>query len=246
MINFSYRFGMDNTIYLLNTSTNVSDAEVAQMAAACAKQVAQHVAPAHFVLPAPVIFLPKSAEQPGTQARILSVQDTLDDPSALGFHTQDGSEHIWGVVGTKTLLDQGAKVLTGDYAVSTVVSHEVCELFMDPWCSMWADSGQGFSVSFEICDPVQADLYEIDGVAVSNFVTGPWFNPWAASSDTFDYLGKLSGPFTMDAGGYWVESQGGQQTQKFGRAVPEWVQRMKTSAHTRISKLADPGFPTAG
>lgn len=228
---------MDNTIYLVNKSTNVSDADVAAMAAACSKQLAQHVAPAHFVTAAPVLFLGKGAQPPVKQARIIAVQDTCDDPEALGYHTEDGTEHIWGVVGTKAVLDQGAKALTGPYSVSSVVSHEVCEMFMDPFCSGWFDSGQGWLVAYELCDPVQSDWYTIDGVAVSNFVTGPWFNPMAARTTKLDFMGKLTRPFSMSKGGYLVQMREGKVTQKFGAQMPEWLRELKAGSATRTQRL---------
>lgn len=228
---------MDNTIYVANRSTNVSDAEVQQMVAACAKQIAQHIAPAHFVLPAPVLFLPNDAPAPSTQARIITVQDECDDAQALGYHTEDGTSHIWGVTSTKPVMDQGAKALTGPYSVSTILSHEIGEMFMDPFCSIWADTGQGYSIAFEIGDPVQSDYYDIDGVSVSNFVTGPWFNPLGGPGERYDYLGKLTQPFEMSHGGYVVEMRNGETTQRFGREMPEWLREMKLQSETRTQRI---------
>jgi hypothetical protein len=229
---------MDNTIYVANRS-KVSDQDIAKATAAVAKQLAQHVAPAHFVTAAPVLFLPHGASGPSTQARIISVQDECDDPQALGYHTEDGSEHIWGVVGTKAVLDQGAKPTTGAYAVSTVLSHEVLEMFIDPFCSMWADSGQGWLAAYEVGDPVQSDYYPIDGVAVSNFITGPWFNPMAARGTKFDYMAKLRAPFSMSKGGYLVQMREGKTTQKFGEAMPEWLRKLKAQSKTRTQRLGN-------
>jgi hypothetical protein len=228
---------VDNTIYVTNRSSQVDDAEVQAMAAACAKQIAQHIAPLHFVLPVPVLYLAAGAPGPSTQARIITVQDTLDDPQALGYHTQDGSEHIWGVVGTKAAMRHGSQALTGRYAISTILSHEVAEMFMDPFCSMWADMGNGVAVAFEISDPVQSDTYDIDGVAVSNFVSGPWFNPMAARPDRFDYMNNLPGPFAMSSGGYWVQMEAGQTSQKFGADMPEWLREVKASRASRTQRI---------
>lgn len=228
---------MDNTIYVTNRSTQVTDAQVQAMTAACAKQIAQHVAPAHFVTAAPVLYLARHAPSPTTQARIITVQDTLDDAQALGYHTQDGTEHIWGVVGTSAAISQGAKALTGPYAISTILSHEVVEMFMDPFCSGWFDSGHGYLVAYEIGDPVQSDYYMIDGVAVSNFVCAPWFNPQAARTDQFDYMRRVPGPFRLSKGGYWVQMQGGKVTQKFGDEMPQWLRDVKTHDETRTQRL---------
>lgn len=227
---------MDNTIYVTNQSTDVSDNDVAAMVAACSKQIAQHVAPAHFVTAAPVLFLPKGAPSPTRQARIISLQNQLDDPQAAGYHTQDGSEHIWGVVGTEVALENGSKVLTGAMSISTILSHEICEMFMDPFCSLWADNGHGLLIAFEIGDPVQSDFYTIGQVAVSDFVTGPWFNPMAARSDKFDYMGRVKTPFTLSRGGYWVQAKEGKTTQKFGAEFPDWVRRMKEHDPTRTTR----------
>lgn len=247
---------MDNTIYVRNRSTLVTDADVQKMTAACGKQIAQHVAPAHFVSPAPVLYLDKKAPLPTTQARIIDVLDVCDDPQALGYHTEDGRDHIWGVVGTKAVLDQGAKPLTGDYAVSTILSHEVAEMFMDPFCSLWAQRDERTCIAFEVGDPVQSDWYLIDGVAVSNFVTGAYFNPMAASTDRFDYLGKLRAPFTLSRGGYWVQMKAGAQSQKMGRGgmgvdlvwdehAPAWLQMMKNGRYTRSARLHRGAFSAA-
>lgn len=228
---------MDSTIYVTNQSTQVSDADVATMTAACAKQIAWHVAPAHGVNTVPVRYLAKGATPPRAQARIITVMDTLDDPQALGYHTQDGSEHIWGVVGTKAAMDHGAKALTGPYAISTILSHEVAEMFIDPFCSGWFDDGSGTLIAYEVGDPVQSDLYLINGVAVSNFVTGAWFNSLAAKTDRFDWMGRLKAPFTMAPGGYWVQMQQGQVTQKFGDQMPTWLVEQKCSPQARTQRI---------
>lgn len=228
---------MDSTVYVVNHSTLVADRDVAAMTAAIAKQVAQHLAPAHLFTAPPVLFVPHTAAPPARQARIVAVQDVCDDPDALGYHTEDGAEHVWGVVGCKAVLDQGAKPLTGAYAVSTILSHEVLEMVVDPWCSGWFDSGAGWLAAYEVGDPVQSDWYPVDGVAVSNFVTAAWFNPMAAPSDRFDHLGKLRHPFTMSKGGYLVQMRGGRTTEKFGEDMPAWLREMKRQRVTRTQRL---------
>lgn len=233
---------MDLTIYVANRSTQVSDADARTMTAACGKQLAQHVAPAHGFTPIPVLYLERNAPLPTAQARIITVQDTLDDPQALGYHTEDtkgGGGHIWGVVGTRIAMQQGAKALTGPYSISSILSHEVIEMWADPFCSGWFDSGRGFLVAYELGDPVQSDYYNLDGVAVSNFVTAQWFNPMAPRGSQFDYLGKLKAPFTMSKGGYWVQTTAGRVTQKFGEQMPKWLREAKLRPNTRTSRIGN-------
>lgn len=227
---------MDQTIYVVNHSTQVSDTEVGRMAAAWTLQVAHHIAPAYGRIAVPVLFW-RGGKQLPTQARILTIQNTCDDPQALGYHTEDGSEHIYGVIGTEVPLANGATALTGAYSVSTIGSHEVGELLLDPFCSTTADSGNGFAVAYEIADPVQDGLYPINGVDVSNFVTPEWFNPQPAPGAKFDYLGALRSPFSLSKGGYWVQMREGQATQRFGEACPDWVQQMKSgNPFSRINR----------
>lgn len=232
---------MDQTIFIVNKSTQVTDADVATIATACSQQIATHVAPAHGLLPVPVTFLAKTATSP-KQARIITVMNDLDDPQALGYHTEDGAEHIWGVVGTSVAMKQGAKALTGPYSISSIVSHEVAEMFVDPFCSGWFDSGKGYLIAFEVGDPVENDSYLIGNVAVSNFVTGSWFNAMAAKTDQFDHMGHLKAPFTMSNGGYWVEMKAGKTKQRFGSEMPDWRKLAKKAQFSRANRRVTNSF----
>lgn len=225
----------DRTIYVVNASTLVSDADVVRMTAACAAQITRDVAPAHGMVPVPVVPLAKSAVKRGQ--RVVSVVDTLDEADALGWHTEDRGEHTYGVVGCKVVLDQGAKALTGPYSVSSVLSHEVVELFVDSTCALWADSGRGFLVAYEACDPVQSGCYDIAGVTVSDFVTADWFDPNNAA-DPVSFLKTIRKPFTLAKGGYWVQAIEGRTSQKFAEAFPDWLRAAKQHERTRTTRHA--------
>lgn len=235
----------DQSIYVRNQSTQVSDADVKTMSLACSKQIALHVAPAYGMLPVQVTFLAKGAPAPSKSARVITVMDTLDDPQALGYHTIDGSEHIWGVVGTKVAMAQGAKALTGPYSISSILSHEVAEMFIDPSCGGYFDNGHGLLIAYEVGDPVENDSYLIDNVSVSNFVTAAWFDSQAAKTDQFDHMGKLKAPFTMSKGGYWVQSKAGKTTEKFGEAMPGWRRLAKKAAFSRSHRRVREPVSTA-
>jgi hypothetical protein len=226
---------VDNTIYVANQSTQVTDSQVQSMAVACSKQLAIHVAPAHRMLTVPVTFLARGTVLP-TAARVITVMDTLDDPQALGYHTESPGERIWGVVGTAAAMKQGAKALTGPYSISSILSHEAIELFADARINLWADTGRGTQIAVELCDPVENDSYLIDGIAVSNFVGPAWFDHLAAKGDAFDYLGKLTKPFSMSKAGYWVEMKAGKVTQRFGYEMLEWRRLQKMSEFSRAGR----------
>ena len=154
----------------------------------------------------------------------------------LGFHTEDQGGRLWGVVAAKPELDNGAKVTTGDWSVSSVLSHEVLEMFVDPNCNLWANDGQGSAYSFEVCDPVEAPSYTVKGVSMSNFVTPSWFDPLAAATAQFDKLGQLHAPFSILKGGYVVYESAGKEQQKFGDEFPDWRKQMKTGPLARTRR----------
>lgn len=127
--------------------------------------------------------------------RVMTVQDVLDDPGALGYHDDES-----GVILARILADNGAD--SG--------SHECCEESADPDCDLWVPMGNGNEIAREVCDPVEGDNYmqtaEIGGdtreIPVSNYVLPSYFD--ANGKAPFDRMGKLSAPFTMDAGGYQI------------------------------------------
>ena len=215
-------------IAILNQSTLVTDADAQTMTQAVATQVRLDAAPLWDRAPAAVVFYTDASAVPATAHGIALVDTIQNQPQGvLGFHTEDQGGKLWGVVAAKPELDNGAKVLTGDWSVSSVLSHEVLEMFVDPNCNLWADDGKGSAYSFEACDPVEAPSYTVRGVSVSNFVTPSWFDPLAPATAQFDKLGQLSTPFSILKGGYVVYESAGKEQQKFGNDFPGWRKYMK-------------------
>lgn len=219
-------------IAIVARATLVSTDDVGRMVDACAKQVRLHFAPSWSRLPAtPRLFFSASDVPQGVP--MILVVDDCDDPDALGYHTEDAQGHISGIVGCRPVLANGGTVLTGPLAVSSVLSHEVLETHVDPFVDVWVDTLDGaHSFAFEVCDPVQSDAYDIDGVSVSDFVL-PAFFDGAAPGSKFDWLGRLSRPFTIAAGGYAVVRSivNGRITQMGAR--PAWKRGSSMSRSTR-------------
>ena len=189
------------TIQILNKSTLVGQRELERMVAAVAMQVQQHFAPSWSRLPAPVTLV----TQPDPHQPMLVVVDDSDDPEALGYHTEAQGGLISGIVAAKPVLDARGSLFDGPMSISCVLSHEVLETHNDPFCDVWVDAPDGRrSWAFEMCDPVQDDSYVLDGVSVSNFVLGAFFDDMPAVGAKFDWLGRLSGPFSISDGGYAV------------------------------------------
>src|SRR3984957_2157187 len=221
-------------IAIVNQSTLVSDQDAATMTQAIAAQVRLDVAPLWDRAPAAVIFYTDPKNVP-VAAHGIALVDTIKDQPAgvLGYHTEDPGGKLWGVVAAKPELDNGGKATTGDWSVSSVLSHEVLEMYIDPNCNLWSNNGKGAVYSFEVCDPVEAPTYDVAGVSVSNFVPPAWFDPLAPSTAQFDKLGLLHGQFSLLKGGYLVYGSAGKEHQKQGDAFPEWRTAMKAGPKAR-------------
>jgi hypothetical protein len=218
-------------IAVLNQSTKVTDADALTMTKAIATQVRLDAAPIWDKTPATVVFYAAKdtkslqAEVPSQAHGITIVDDIPDAPQGvLGYHTEDQGGKIWGIVAANPSLENGAQVLTGDWSVSSILSHEILEMFVDPNCNLWASNGNRRVYSVEVCDPVEAPTYEVNGVSVSNFITPAWFDPLAADNEkkAFDKLGLLKKPFTLLKGGYLVYSSSGKEQQEEGAEMPTW------------------------
>jgi len=224
---------------LRRETDKLTDAEVQRIADACDVQVHYHLAPVWITLRRKVRVVAQHSKVPAGD-HLLRLVDYSDVSDALGYHFEDEGDVVTGVVGVGTILDAGASVLSGQYAVSTVISHEVCEMVVNPWVSGWLDTGRGWLVATEVSDPVQSDYYEINGVAVSNFVTPDFFSPVVSAGDRFDYLGVLSAPFQIADGGYVLNYEDGQINTYYGAVrPPDWLMRMKErneAARTRRLK----------
>jgi hypothetical protein len=219
-------------IAILNQSsgvTGVTDADVATMTAAIATQIQVDVAPAWDRAPATVTFYNNASAVPAGAYGVAIVNTIQDQPQGvLGYHAED-----WGLVATQPEFANGAQVLTGDWSVSSTLSHEVLEMFVDPNCNLWANNGQGSVYSLEVCDPVEAPTYTVNGVSVSNFVTPSWFDPLAPATAQFDKLGQVTAPFTIAAGGYMTYAKAGNEQQQWGSKYPGWRKAMKSGPMAR-------------
>jgi hypothetical protein len=220
-------------IAVLNQSTRVSDDEAAEMTQAVAYQLRYHTAPAWDRNPGAVVFYKDAASVPVDAHGVTLVDAIPNEPAGvLGYHTEN-SKGIWGIVAASPSLDAGASVLTGDWSVSSILSHEVQEMFGDPNCNLWGASGR-YDYCVELCDPVEAPTYAVNGVSVSNFLLPAWFD--AQGKGPFDYLGLLKKPFSLLKGGYMVYATEERDRQKFGDNFPEWRREMKQAEYTRTQR----------
>lgn len=159
------------------------------------------------------------------------VTDHYSQDGVLGFHDIDtrGKPVIEVFAGPS--IESGSTWTSGPYPVSGTLSHEVLELLGDVTANMWAFDDRLKQWAYEACDPVEADSYTVRGVPVSNFVTPDFFNP-SLRGGHYDFMGKLTKPFSLSHGGYAIvanlSGEGTIQAEYvFDEAMPEWRRESK-------------------
>jgi hypothetical protein len=215
---------------IVNKSTLISDADVKLMVGAIAHQVRYHAGPQWGVHALPVVFSVDASTAPvGSYA--IAILDDPDSSGALGWHTEDPGDVVYGEVFARPVLQNGGNALTKPFSVASVLSHEVLETLVDPHCNLWADDLRGTSYALEVGDPVESDSYAVGyggvQVMVSNFVTPHWFDPQAKAGERFDWMKHCTRPFQMTSGGYVVVMSNGVVTERYGRTFPEYRKDIK-------------------
>lgn len=161
-------------ISVLNQSARIDDIDAMKMVLAIAKQFARDVAPVWGMVPSIEFVQRGGSPTPG--ACRCWLLDTPDVPNALGYHDEDAAGPFIKVF-TQPIVDDGGTILGAGASVASVLSHEVLELTGDSAANIWVDGPNGNDYARELCDAVQGDSYELDGVWVSNFVYPDFFDP---------------------------------------------------------------------
>lgn len=223
-------------IAVINEGSRVSNVEVQRMCKAVEKQLRLHVAPAWNQKAPSVKFYTTKTRVPG-YAWVVNIVDSPNVAGALGYHSEDNNL-IDAFIFCNPILDNGGAVFDASNpagaSVSSVLSHELCEMFMDRFANCWVDGPslpQGSEYAMELCDPVEGNSYMIDGISVSNFIFPSWTNIQAKVPENMplDYMKELSAPFTMSKGGYMIVRKNGKVNQVFGDHMPHWKRELKKS-----------------
>lgn len=232
-------------IAVINESTLVTNDQVNTMCEAIQIQMDLHVLPAWNMKSGTIRFYADKTTVPG-YAWIVSMLDNSTVAGALGYHAED-NDKVDGFIFAQPVLSNAGVVLYDpanpqNVTVSSVLSHEVCEMIGDRFAAYWSDGPsitQGNEYALELCDPVEGDSYAVDvngtQVSLSNFVFPSWFNAEATVplNLPFDYLGKLTAPFTMTKGGYMIVRTSGTVQQVFGEEMPAWKKEQKMGEFSR-------------
>lgn len=153
-------------------------------------------------------------------AWVFTLADQIDQSSDLGYHVDEN-----GVI--SAIIDVLACKNCGD-GWQQCLSHEVLEALADPFCTRMSPDGV---TMVEVCDPCEGDVYDIDGVLVSNFVTPSYFG--FDQGSRLDFLEKLTGRApTLRPGGYIEQLENGQWVNRQGERATGY---MATRPHGRRS-----------
>jgi hypothetical protein len=195
-------------ISIVNRTLTISDLELHRVVRAVNRQVADDFAP-YWGFGGRLRVEGPAGESLDAQAArelrgdaILYLLDSATSADALGYHARTLRGIPYGFV----YLDLCAKL--GD-AWSATLSHEALELIADPQCNLLVQGPHPRGPAlpqvyhyFEVCDAVQSQLYDIDGVTVSNFVLPSYFAPDDASEGRRDFSGTNLRSFDVNPGGY--------------------------------------------
>jgi hypothetical protein len=151
-----------------------------------------------------VVRFSRDPEETWEGATVVRVVDDLpsDVPTGtVAYHDRDGKALPFAIV----FRPMCTSLLAGAASVSVACSHEMGEIVADPFGNFLATDPLGRQAWIEPWDPTESDVYDVEGVAVGNFVLRSYF---ASGNDgPYDFLGtcgdpRIVAPFTPNAGGY--------------------------------------------
>src|SRR5262245_4559367 len=202
-------------ISIVNHSNGqVSDEDLQRTIRAINRQIHEDFYP-YWGMTATLRLEGRSAEEPDKANpsdmrgdAVIYLWDQVDVDGALGYHFQTYKGVPFGFVFTEIARQIGEPW-------SVTLSHEAMELIGDPETNLLVmgphpEADRDVFHWFEMCDAVQAETYQLDGVAVSNFLLPLYFTGTRDTDEPGarnDFLGRAHGgktlsSFSINPGGY--------------------------------------------
>lgn len=201
------------TLSIINhTNGQISDEEAQRAIRAINRQIREDFEP-YWSLGASLRLEGRSGPKPQKQNladmrgdAVIYLWDRTNVDDALGYHEANHRGIPFGFVFTELSRALGE-------SWTATLSHEALELIGDPEVNLLvagphpADPKADVFHWYEMCDAVQAEAYEIDGVEVSNFVLPLYFTGGEELGGRNDFLGrsyegKPLRSFGVNPGGY--------------------------------------------
>ncbi len=233
---------MITSIALINKSSKSTE-DVQAFARAMNKQIVLHLAPVWQRYA--VCWMAKEDAHIGAEAWTVFLYDeprNQEDATALGHHETRGTE----CVPVGYVFIKGAERSGTSWTV--IASHEILDMLGDAWMNDTVTRympGNALELwPREICDAVQGQSYEIEGIAVSNFLYPAAFVDRAQGP--YDYLRTTSAPFQVTKGGYStilrITESGTQQVNLYGHEYPDYDKGVRPLSR-KAKRFASLGFP---
>jgi len=202
-------------ISIINHSNGqVTDEQLQRAIRAINRQINEDFAP-YWSMSAELRLEGRSTERPETIEladmrgdAVIYLWNETDVDDAIGYHFQNGRGIPFGFVFTEIAREIGEPW-------SVTLSHEALELIGDPETNLLVmgphpSEQRDVFHWYEMCDAVQAETYEVDGVAVSNFLLPLYFTGTRDTDEVGarnDFLGRSYGgqtlkSFGINPGGY--------------------------------------------
>jgi hypothetical protein len=196
------------SLCLVNNSKLITNADVAAIVTPLNKWIATYVGPSWGVSGAVTQTVSPSSW-------LISLQDTIDQANDLGYHVDNN--------GRVTAIIDIAACRQYQTAWTTCVAHEIAEMLVDPTASRTAPMGNA-DYMLEVCDPVEGQGAEVEGVSMCNFVLPSYFEN---GPPPYDWLQVLNSPCPhIVPGGYQMYYSDGQWQQVSGfKAMGYMAQR---------------------
>jgi hypothetical protein len=141
---------------------------------------------------------------PPPQTWTIHLQAQLDQPGALGYHSDDNN--------------QPDAFVQLDDSWTVTVSHELLEMLVDPFGSRMTSARLPQNVApqqvgllsatdlvhylLEVCDPCEGSSYPVGGVKVSDFLTPWWYRSAPIACAHYSHTGYCVQPRQVANGGY--------------------------------------------
>ena len=202
----AFNQGQIPRIACFNAATVPLGFKLAAFVAAMQKFVDQCVAP---VWGTPALLSATTGFVKGQWAMVFL--DDADAANALAYHDLTPDGFPVSKVFVKTILADNS-------SITTAASHELVEMLVDPAINLWSSGpNPKWLYAYESADPVEELSFQLDGFDMTDFVFPSYFEDFRKPNSTkFDYLGKVTRPFSLLSGGYQIVFKNGKETQVFG------------------------------
>ncbi len=210
-------------VALIDETGQVSSGDLARYAAALNEQVQSDFGPiwnARAIV-AVATFKP-------VHSWAVRIKTQLDQPGALGYHTDE--------------LNQPDAYVELTDTVSVTLSHELLEMLADAWGNRMRQAGlpNGLDPSqvgltandlvaylLEVGDPCESTSYNVLGVPMSDFILPTWYRSFISLGAEYSHAGGCTKPRQVADGGYV----------SFARQDGTWFQVFNQGGSLQVSDL---------